>query len=109
MKKNKQGNDIIQTIIHPIMLFLYKVTVGPVIAKLMFNSKATGIKLSSLKGPYILLGNHVNNYDSLIHQFYADRIISYVVKRAHFQNGAKRSAGQDNGLGALYSQKEIFK
>ncbi len=94
MKKNKQGNDIFQSIIHPIMLFLYKISVGPIIAKFMFNSRATGIKLSSVKGPYILLGNHVNNYDSLIHQFYANRIISYVVNERIFRMGPKGALGK---------------
>lgn len=97
MKKNKRGNDIFQSIIHPTMLFLYKITVGPIIAKLMFNSKATGIKLKSIKGSYILLGNHVNNYDSLIHQFYADRIISYVVNERIFRMGPKGLLGKIMG------------
>ena len=97
MKKNRRGDDVFQSIIHPIMLFLYKITAGPIIAKLMFNSKATGIKLSSIKGSYILLGNHVNNYDSLIHQFYADRIISYVVNERIFRMGPKGLLGKVMG------------
>ncbi len=94
MKRNKRGNNIFQSILHPLMLGLYKTTVGPIIAKLMFNSRATGIKLSKVKGPFILIGNHVNNYDSLIHQFYANRIISFVVNERLFRSGPKGALGK---------------
>ena len=94
MRKNAKGNNIFQSLIHPIMLGLYRITVGPIIAKLMFNSKATGLKLSTLKGPYILIGNHVNNYDSLIHQFYSNRIISYVINERIFRMGPKGALGK---------------
>ena len=94
MKKNKKGNDIFQSVFHPLMLGLYKISVGPIIAKAMFNSKRTGIKLSSLKGSYMLIGNHVNNYDSLIHQYYANRIISFVVNERIYRMGPRGALGK---------------
>lgn len=94
MKKNKRGNDLFQSILHPIMLGIYKTTVGPIIAKIKFNSKATGLKLKNVKGPFILIGNHVNNYDSIMHQFYANRIISYVINERIFRMGPNGALGK---------------
>lgn len=94
MRKNKRGNDIFQSIIHPVMLFLFKTTIGPIIAKLMFRSKATGLKLRGIKGSFLFIGNHVNNYDGIMHQFYFKRVISYVSNERLFRMGPGGALGK---------------
>ncbi len=94
MKKNKYGNNIFQTIIHPLMLGLYKISMGPYIAKYLFKSKAKGLENLRAKGSFILIGNHVNNYDALIHQYYSNRIISFVVNERLFRMGPKGALGK---------------
>ncbi len=88
MKKNKSGNNIFQAIVHPIFLVLYKLTVGPIICKLMFNVKATGINLRKQKGSYLLIGNHVNNFDGLYFQYYARSVVRFVMNERLFRMGA---------------------
>ncbi len=94
MKKNKRGNNIFQTLIHPLMLGLYKITFGPYISKILFKSKANGLSNLRAKGSFILIGNHVNNYDALIHQYYANRIIRFVVNERLFRMGPKGLLGK---------------
>ncbi|MCK5130319.1 MAG: 1-acyl-sn-glycerol-3-phosphate acyltransferase [Clostridiales bacterium] len=85
MKKNKHGNNIFQAIFLPIMLAVFKTTAGLYISKILFKVKVTGVKLRDIKGSYILLGNHVTNYDGLFFQQHASQIISFIANERLFR------------------------
>ena len=90
MKKNKYGDNIFQTIVHTIVFGLYRIIIGPIICKVIFNVHATGLQLRKMKGPFIFVGNHVNNFDGFYHQFYASSFIRYVMNERIFR---KRGLG----------------
>jgi 1-acyl-sn-glycerol-3-phosphate acyltransferase len=83
--KKKNSNTLAQTLLLPFILFIYRITVGFYITRIMFNVKVKGINLSKIKEPYILIGNHVTNYDGLIYQQHTNRNISFIINERIFR------------------------
>lgn len=83
--KKKNSNTLMQSIFLPVIYHVYRITAGFYITKIMFNVKATGLKIKKLKEPYILIGNHVTNYDGLIYQQHASKNISFIINERIFR------------------------
>ncbi len=84
-EKINKRNNLIQRIIHPIMLALYKATAGFYITNILLKAEKTGVNIKKLKGSYIIIGNHVTNYDGFIFQQHAADKIGYVINERIFR------------------------
>jgi 1-acyl-sn-glycerol-3-phosphate acyltransferase len=77
MKKNNKASQIFNTIL--------RFTLGAYI-KIRFNPKANCDEIKDLKGPYILIGNHTNNWDPFIASIYIKEPVHFVAGEGNFKN-----------------------
>lgn len=85
---NKKHNTIyrsLKNLIKRITLLVYKTTFGLAI-KLRFNVHVGRNDMKGIKGPFILIGNHVCDYDGCFLQFHAPRVISFVINEKAFRS-----------------------
>lgn len=87
MKRNGSSTGWAKTLAQYTLLYLYQATFG-LYVRLRYRLKC--FKLSPLpgKGPFILIGNHTNNYDGLFLQCLFSRPIRYVVTDGVFKKKA---------------------
>lgn len=81
------GKHRAKKIVLYLLLGLYKLTFGLFI-RIKYKVSYENIKCIPKKGPFIIVGNHSNNYDGLFLQCFCPRIIRFVVTDAVFRKKA---------------------
>jgi len=71
------------------MRVLFKCTFG-LYTLLKFRTKLVKNETKGLKGSYLILSNHTNNYDPIFYQAYIPRFIHFVIMDAVFRNAILR-------------------
>ena len=102
MKKDK--TPFLKKIVLFLLLLLYWLTVGLYIRLRYRLIQTSDVKLPG-KGPYLLIGNHSNNFDGLFMQCICPRIIQFVVTDAVYKN--KRVARLLNFAGYIPKRKHV--
>ena len=83
--KPKKFFSIFRSIVVYGLLSLYHLTFG-LYLRIAFNLRRTPDSDSLPKGPYVLLGNHCNNFDGFLLQCLTMRLILFVVTNTMFKN-----------------------
>ncbi len=92
-KREKRLTRILKTIVWYTLLTLYHLTFG-LYLRIIYNLKRTPDSEPLPKGPFVLLGNHCNNFDGPLLQCLLMRPVLFVITNTVFNNRA---------LGALLS------
>lgn len=102
MKKDK--TPFLKKIVLFMILMFYRSTFG-LYVRLRYNLVRTNNVKLPRKGPYLLIGNHSNNFDGLFMQCICPRIIRFVVTDAVFKN--KKLGRLLNFVGYIPKRKHV--
>lgn len=93
MKKSskKRKSWLIKNIVHYVLLFIFKTTYGLYLV-LFYRIKMIKQKGFKLKGPCLLVANHLNTFDGVYIQALVSKPIRYVISDGIFKNKYLRKA-----------------
>jgi len=91
MKKNHKGVGLhLKKALKAIVLLIYKATFGLYIC-LAYHVRVIRNDMKGIKGPFLLIGNHVTDYDGCFMQQHAGKPVSFVINDKAFRSPVLRA------------------